>query len=142
MTNDERTDRDRISEVLIRYATGIDTRDWPLFRTCFTDDVHADYGEIGVWDGVDAITEYMATTHDGMADTKHMMSNLAIDLDGDTASATSYVHVVLVLTREPPAWVEAVGGYVDALVRTADGWRIRERTFTMTRLLTSDGGRA
>ena len=39
-----RSDHDLITDVLVRYATGIDTRNWPLFRTCFTDDVQADYG--------------------------------------------------------------------------------------------------
>ena len=34
-----------IAEVIVRYATGIDTRDWDLFRTCFTDDVQADYAQ-------------------------------------------------------------------------------------------------
>ena len=34
----EREDRQDISELLVRYATGIDRRDWPLFRTVFTDD--------------------------------------------------------------------------------------------------------
>jgi 3-phenylpropionate/cinnamic acid dioxygenase small subunit len=131
---DERADRDEIADVLVRYATGIDTKDWPRFRTCFVDDVHADYGEIGVWDGVDAITDYMTETHAGMPDTKHMLSNIAIDLDGDEATASTYVHAVLVLTYEPPSSVDAVGRYVDRLVRTPDGWRIRERTFRTTRI--------
>jgi len=55
----EREDRQDIAEVLLRYATGIDRRDWPLFRTAFTDDCELDYGEIGTWNGVDAVTEFM-----------------------------------------------------------------------------------
>ena len=132
------TDREQITDLLIRYATGIDTKDWPLFRTCFTDDVRADYGDIGVWTDVDGLTEFMTTSHETMSSTKHMMSNFVIDVDGDAASATSYVHVVLVLTREPQTWIDAVGHYVDTLVRASDGWKIRERTFSMTRQLASD----
>ena len=55
----EREDRQDISDLLVRYATGIDRRDWPLFRTVFTDDCELDYGEIGVWKGVDAVTDFM-----------------------------------------------------------------------------------
>lgn len=44
-----------ISELLVRYATGIDRRDWGLLRSCFTDDVAADYGDVGVWHGVDEL---------------------------------------------------------------------------------------
>jgi 3-phenylpropionate/cinnamic acid dioxygenase small subunit len=135
---DVHSDREQISDVLIRYATGIDTRNWPLFRTCFTPDVHADYGHIGVWYDVDGITEFMTTAHRDMSGTKHMMSNFVIDVNGDEASAVSYVHAVLVLTDEPLSWVDAVGHYVDQFVRTPDGWRIRERKAYLTRSLTSD----
>ena len=134
------SDREQIGDVLVRYATGIDSKDWPLFRTCFTDDVRADYGDIGVWTDVDAITEWMRVTHETMPATKHMLSNVAIEVDGDTASATTYVHAVLVVAAEPQVWVDAVGQYDDELVRTADGWRIRARTFSLTRQLMSDGG--
>ena len=48
----QREDRQDIADVLLRYATGIDRRNWPLFRTAFTEDCELDYGEIGscvVW---------------------------------------------------------------------------------------------
>ena len=34
--------RDDVAEVLIRYGTGIDRRDWTLFRSCFAEDCDAD----------------------------------------------------------------------------------------------------
>lgn len=52
MTTTRSTDRDLrqdVAEVLVRYATGVDRRDWELFRSCFTDDCEADYGDIGHW---------------------------------------------------------------------------------------------
>jgi hypothetical protein len=45
---------------------------------------------------------------------------------------------VLVVTDDPPLWYEPVGRYVDRLVRTPEGWRIRERSFHPTRMLSSD----
>jgi 3-phenylpropionate/cinnamic acid dioxygenase small subunit len=136
-----RSDHELITDVLVRYATGIDSRNWTLFRTCFTPDVHADYGsDVGKWTDVDAITEYMKVMHQDMRATSHMLSNFVIDVDGDTATASTYVHAVLVVTDDPPLWYEPVGRYVDHLERTADGWRIRERTFHLTRMLTSGSG--
>jgi 3-phenylpropionate/cinnamic acid dioxygenase small subunit len=133
-----RSDHDLITDVLVRYATGIDTRDWALFRTCFTEDVQANYGEgVGRWEGVDGITEYMTFMHKDMLDTKHMLSNFVIEVDGDTASASTYVHAVLVVSHEPLTWFEPVGRYEDRLVRTADGWRISHRVFHPTRMLSS-----
>ena len=32
-------DKEQIAEVLIRYATGIDSKDWPLLRSCWTDEI-------------------------------------------------------------------------------------------------------
>ena len=37
------SDRAEISDVQLRYATGVDTRNWELLRTCFTDDLEADF---------------------------------------------------------------------------------------------------
>jgi 3-phenylpropionate/cinnamic acid dioxygenase small subunit len=134
----ERSDHELVTDVLVRYATGIDTKDWDLFRTCFTHDVRADYGEgVGSWTDVDGITEYMTAMHADMLDTKHMLSNFVITIDGDTASASTYVHAVLVVTDDPLTWYEPVGRYEDHLVRTPDGWRIRERTFHSTRITSS-----
>jgi SnoaL-like domain len=64
-----------IAEVLVRYASGIDGRDWSLFRTCFTEDCRSDYGDIGVWEGLDAITDYMTASHADMGHTLHRITN-------------------------------------------------------------------
>ncbi len=45
MQSIDREVRQDIAEVLVRYATGIDRRDWALLRSCFTDDCEADYGD-------------------------------------------------------------------------------------------------
>ena len=75
----------------MRYATGIDRRDWAAFRSCFTDDVVAEYDGVGTWTGSGAITEFMVTSHESMGHTMHRLSNLAIEVDGDTATAQCYV---------------------------------------------------
>ena len=130
MQNDDRVDALDIAEVLVRYATGIDRRDWPLFRTCFTDDVLAEYDGIATWRGVDEITDSMTTSHADMGHTMHQLSNLAIAVDGDTAEARSYVDAVL-MAADGQTGLNPRGFYDDRLVRTADGWRIAHRRFTM-----------
>ena len=59
----EYQDRQDISDVLIRYASGIDGRDWALFRTVFTADCDVDYGDIGHWRSVEEITDFMDRAH-------------------------------------------------------------------------------
>ena len=127
---DERDAKQDIGELLVRYCTGIDRRDWDLFRTCFTDDCHADYGDVGMWDGAGAITEFMAATHAPMGHTLHRLSNVAVSVHGETAEASSYVDAVL-MSDDGSSGINAYGWYDDALTRTADGWRIARRRFTM-----------
>jgi len=54
----ERDDWQGISQVLLRFTSGIDRRDWALFRTAFTDDCQVDLADYGSFNGVDAITEF------------------------------------------------------------------------------------
>ena len=127
----DREDRQEISDLLVRYATGIDRRNWPLFRTVFTDPCELDYGEIGTWDTVDAVTEFMQRSH-ATGQTLHRMSNHAVALDGDLATARTYVDMIMVSDNK--SGVNAVGYYDDEIVRTDDGWRIARRRFTPVRL--------
>jgi 3-phenylpropionate/cinnamic acid dioxygenase small subunit len=131
----ERDDRQDISELLVRYATAIDRRDWPLFRTVFTDDCELDYGEIGRWQGVDEVTDFMAKTHAMAGHTLHRLSNQVITVDGDEASARTYVDAVIMF-GDNQAGVNAWGFYDDGIVRTSDGWRIARRRFTQVRVAT------
>jgi hypothetical protein len=66
---------------------------------CFTQDVHADYDTIGVFDGAEAITAVIEKTHTGMGPTVHRMSNVVVDVDvdGDRASAHTYVHAIVMV---------------------------------------------
>ena len=133
MTEEEQ--RQDISDVLVRYATGIDRRDWPLFRTVFTDDCQLDYGEIGVWNGVDAVADFMEQTHALAGQTMHRLTNQAIRVDGDRASSRTYVDAVIMF-GDNQSGVNALGFYDDEIVRTAAGWRIARRRFTQVRLTT------
>ncbi|ORW09996.1 nuclear transport factor 2 family protein [Mycobacterium kyorinense] len=132
------TDRDDcqdISDVLVRYATGIDRRDWPLFRTVFTEDCELDYGDIGAWTGVDAVTEFMRQAHAMAGRTLHRLTNQVITVDGDSAEARTYVDA-LIMVGDNKSGVNGIGYYDDELVRTDAGWRITRRRFTTVRVAT------
>ena len=129
----EREDQQDIAAVLLRYATGIDRRDWPLFRTVFTDDCELNYGEIGSFTGVDAITEFMQQAHAMAGHTMHRLTNQAIAVDGDTAEARTYVDA-LIMVGDSGSGVNAAGFYDDELIRTDDGWRVARRRFVQVRV--------
>ncbi|OBG23812.1 nuclear transport factor 2 family protein [Mycobacterium sp. 852002-51057_SCH5723018] len=132
----ESDDRQEISDLLVRYATGIDRRDWPLFRTVFTDDCELDYGEIGAWKGVDAVTDFMEKTHALAGHTLHRLTNQTITVDGDKGVARTYVDALIMFgdNKSGGAGVNGIGFYDDEVVRTPDGWRIARRRFTIVRV--------
>lgn len=134
-----RDDRQDIAEVLIRYATGIDRRDWALFRTVFTEDCELDYGQIGTWHGADAVVDFMASAHELAGHTLHRITNEVIHVDGDTASSRAYVDG-LIMSADNSSGVNATGFYDDELVRTDTGWRIRRRRFTTVLIRTVSAG--
>lgn len=62
----------------------------------------------------------------GYVATQHVMSNIRIDLDGNSASMISYLHATHVL--DPAGSIEVANGhYVDQIVHTSQGWRIAAR---------------
>jgi 3-phenylpropionate/cinnamic acid dioxygenase small subunit len=126
-------DRRDITDVLLRYATGIDRRDWPLFRTVFTDDCELDYGEVGSWSGVDAITQFMQQAHAMASHTMHRLTNHVITVDGDKAESRTYVDA-LIMVGDKGSGVNAAGFYDDELVRADDGWRVARRRFIQVRV--------
>ncbi|HEY8057689.1 MAG TPA: nuclear transport factor 2 family protein [Acidimicrobiales bacterium] len=131
--NVDRATRQDVTDVLVRYATGIDRRDWTLFRTCFTDDCDADYGDIGVWTGAEAITDWMAQMHEPCGHTLHRITNIAVSPTSGGVSTRCYVDA-LVMGPDNQTGTRAVGWYDDELVDTDDGWKIAHRRFTMVHL--------
>jgi hypothetical protein len=129
-------DKEQIAEVLIRYATGIDSKDWPLLRSCWTDEIDVDYQQLGRFTSPDALTDVMRQLHENMGPTYHRLSNFVISVEGDRATVRSYVHAVLMLQPDDDTnWVDALGHYDDVFLRTTDGWRINKRVSRTARTL-------
>jgi hypothetical protein len=65
------------------------------------------------------------------------MTNHVVDVDGDQASARTYVDA-WITSVDNVSGINAIGFYDDELVRTDQGWRIARRTFTQVRLTVSN----
>ena len=119
-------DRLAISDVLIRYATALDGRDWELLASCFTDDATLDYDTSGTY-GREAFVEHCKAGLARMKATQHCVTNHVISTDGDRAHSTSYV--IAQHVRENDVTFTLGGAYSDDLVRVGTGWRIASRRF-------------
>jgi hypothetical protein len=74
----------------------------------------------------------MVDAHAGMGPSPHRISNAAITVTGDRASARTYVDMVG-MSPDGASGVTSIGRYDDELVRMDGGWRITRRRFTPIR---------
>lgn len=126
------SDRDDLFDLTVRYATAIDSQQYRLLTTVFTEDARVDYGVVGQWTGGAEVAQFMEAAHVGAAHTIHRMTNQAIAIDGDTATIRTYVDALILMADGSGA--NPVGYYDDHAVRTPYGWRIDRRTYTPVRL--------
>ena len=130
-------DHQAISDTVIRYATGIDMRDWDAYRSCFTDEVDIDFTSFG---GGEPQTmradQWVAGVRAGLSGfkaTQHISTNHVITLDGDDATCVSYMQAQHYLPNDKGDSSLTLGGYyTNSLVRTGSGWRIRRCHLTVT----------
>jgi len=122
-------DRNAIVDVIYRYATGIDEKDWTLFRTCWTDAAATDYGDIGSWSTGDEITTFMEEVHAPCADSLHRVTNPVVWEDDGVLRSRSYVDAVLLFRRQA---MHAMGRYEDEWEEVDGVWRIKARRYLST----------
>ncbi len=130
-------DRSEISDVQLRYATGLDFRDWTAFRSCFADEVEVDFTSLFPGPprtvSADRWTESARRTVSGLAATQHMITNHVITVDGDRALCVAYVQAQHYLPNDKGDSTQTMGGYyTNQFVRTSAGWKISACKLTLT----------
>ena len=124
-----------ITSVLYAYGEALDYGDRDLFLGCFTTDAHYEVslriaGVVPLdLHGHDDLRRYFDShTHAPAAWHKHITANIALRVDGDQASATSYFVRIDPGGSSGPSSVHASGRYLDELACDDAGtWRIRSR---------------
>jgi 3-phenylpropionate/cinnamic acid dioxygenase small subunit len=115
-------DRIEINDLLTRYATAVDTKDWALYRTVFTPDAFIDYESAGgVKGSFDEVVAWMESTMAGFPMTQHLIANVAVQLDGDAATVRAMFYNPMKVGSGKNFFCG--GWYNHQLVRTPDGWR-------------------
>ncbi|MBN8866496.1 MAG: nuclear transport factor 2 family protein [Solirubrobacterales bacterium] len=122
-------DRQSIEDVLVEYCYRCDLNDPDGLAMLFTEDCEADYGP-----GVGPPSVGRAARRDEAArdlalfeSTSHHLSNVIVEFEGENrARARSVIHAWHRTRAEGPDW-NLRAQYHDALVRTADGWKIAAR---------------
>jgi len=135
------TDHEELVELLARYASIPDTKDWDaLPPTVFTDRVEVDFESTGAGPAFETdrttFIDGLRTFFAGWQATHHAITNHRIHVEGDAATIRAHIHAQHWLSPELAAphrnrWL-VVGFYDDEAVRTSDGWRLRKVRLTVT----------
>ncbi|MDQ2677194.1 MAG: nuclear transport factor 2 family protein [Actinomycetota bacterium] len=119
-----------IQGLVVGYAFAVDDRDWPRWRTLFSDDATLDYTHSGgIAGGIDEVVAWMPDALSSFAWSLHSVLTHEIHFTGDD-TASGRVHM---FNRNGVEWngtVELcdVGGvYVDEYRRDGDRWRFTRR---------------
>jgi 3-phenylpropionate/cinnamic acid dioxygenase small subunit len=120
-------DRTEVTDVLYRYASTIDRKDYEGLRATFVDDARGRYGDRDWIEGADALVRWIAEQGVDKAWQHHLLSVYHVDVEGDTARALTY-HTSHQVARDAPDTARViVARYHDVLRRTPAGWRIAEK---------------
>ncbi|HEY3737587.1 MAG TPA: nuclear transport factor 2 family protein [Jatrophihabitans sp.] len=118
-------DRLEIQAALTRYATGVDTKNWELWQSVFTEDAEIDYSDTSpVLRGTPArIAAMLGASFAKSPWTMHYVSNIDIAFEGsDAAKVTAMFFNPCRLPGQDEN--SYFGGYYHHdFVRTADGWK-------------------
>jgi len=87
-------DRQMINDLFVRYTTALDAGDVETIVGCFTEDGALESPVVGVHAGKAAIrgfAERFARFRERGSQLRHFISNLTVQVVGDTARATCYL---------------------------------------------------
>jgi hypothetical protein len=124
-------DRFDITDVLCRYSSSVDSFDYAGVRGVLADDVEAQYANAEPVSGGDALAKWIEEATATVVWQHHLLSVYAVDVDGDHATALSYLTSYQVFKEAPEAATVLVARYHDELRRTPSGWKISKRVFEL-----------
>jgi hypothetical protein len=120
----ELRDRRALNDLLVRYCRGIDRLDRELVLSCFHPDAHDDHGTIkgSPQQLVDRIFSRPPEMQASFSE--HKLTNVYLELDGDTAWGESYITMHQVRDGQ---LVRGDGRFIDRFERRHGEWRIAHR---------------
>lgn len=123
-------DRAEISDVVTRYCTTVDARDWEGFATCFDESVATAFDSTGEPLETSPREEWVAQVAavlDGFTHTQHISSNHVYEFGpaSDRAICHSHMFAQHLLDGEADCSFYLLRAtYTNHMVRTRQGWRI------------------
>lgn len=125
-------DRFGINDLFVRYTTALDAGDVDTIVACFTEDGALESPAVGKYagrDGIRAFSERFAAMHRRGVQLRHVISNMAMTVSGDTAQATCYL--TCIITMNGKSELMPPGRYECALRKVDGTWLFQNRLVIM-----------
>ena len=137
-------DRAEITDALVAYCHAQDQNEWALYEAVFTPDATVAFAGMNMPDmTAAALRDFLVKHNETRISGQHLVGNTLFELDGDRARVVSEViYITLHPTAAAADLVKRVRGnalYVDAFVRSANGWRIRHRSIAQKNVEIDEG---
>ncbi|MET1756108.1 nuclear transport factor 2 family protein [Novosphingobium sp. RD2P27] len=121
-------DKQAITEQLYRYCRSVDRLDVPLGHSVFHEDATADYGPSSYKGSGRGAIDYICKAHLNLKAHSHQVTNVLIELDGESAASEAYVMAALRGEREgKPFQLQVWARYCDTWSRRDGHWAIDHR---------------
>ena len=116
-----------ITDLLHRYARGLDRMDRAMTLSCWHEGGTDDHAPL--FSGTAAgFVEWLWPVHAAMEVTRHVITNVMIEVDGDRAGSESYWTVTLRVPHEAQRYdIVGQGRYLDTWEQIDGVWAIRHR---------------
>ena len=88
------SDRQALQDVMLRYAAGVDDRNFEMYRSCFADDVEIVGFGPEPTRGADAWLDYVKGALERYGSTQHMLGPQLATIDGDMAETRNDVQAL------------------------------------------------
>jgi hypothetical protein len=153
--------KSEIQDMMMRYARGVDRRDWPSVRDCFHDDATDNHGDFS--GNIDEFIAWVSVMHAQVPFSCHFLGNCCIEFATDAKAvvetnfvatlqlgAASQKHRAMLMqggassdgASSGDTDMDVYGRYLDIFERRDDRWRIAKRmtVFDATRMYASQPG--
>lgn len=117
-----------VIETILQVARAMDTKDWPLCRTCFVDEIEVDYSDFrGQPPQKITADEYVSNRQATLTGVKtlHTSTNHLVMINGDSATCSSNAVIYryrTVVDGDPTYTTHCL--YTHGLTHTGNGWKI------------------
>lgn len=123
-------DKQEITEVLVRYSRGADRADVDLIRSCYHADATEDHGGVFKGRAMDYV-DSIAKVINKFPVITHAISNILIELKGQTAEVEAYITTFCRLKKEGELFdTLTLARVLDTFQQRNGAWKIAARRLT------------